>query len=235
MFGATNNKSETVANLFLEATTRLGWPSRIRTDAGGENFEVGQLMVDKWGAQHKAHLVGKSVHNQRIERLWVDVRHCVTQVFMDAIDELILTSEYSPDAVVQKLCIQKIFLPVLNKRFADFIEQWNNHKLSSEHQRSPNQLWTEGMMKAYHTEAVAVLSQERRNEIEPISVDEMYAVEFAPDVLGEHGDEVSFHDETEHLLERHEIADKIDCLLDPNISIDVASSRYIRAKSILQI
>ena len=72
-------------------------------------------------------------------------------------------------------------------------------------------------------------------KFEPISVDEMYAIEFAPDVPEEEKGEVSFRDESEQLLERHEIPHKIGCLIDPSISLDVASPRYIIVKSILQI
>ena len=61
-----NNKAETVAKLFLDATKEFYWPSRVRTDHGGENAEVAKLMLER-----------SSVHNQRIERLWRDDRTAV--------------------------------------------------------------------------------------------------------------------------------------------------------------
>ena len=37
---ATNNYALTVLALFLAAVQRYGWPSRVRSDKGGENLEV---------------------------------------------------------------------------------------------------------------------------------------------------------------------------------------------------
>ena len=70
---STNNRSDTVKNLFLNATQVYGWPSRVRTDHGGENRDVWQLMEEKRGPNRGSYLVGSSTHNQRIERLWRDV------------------------------------------------------------------------------------------------------------------------------------------------------------------
>ncbi len=43
---STDNKSETVADLFQSATGNFGWPSRVRTDRGGENAIVWSMMED---------------------------------------------------------------------------------------------------------------------------------------------------------------------------------------------
>ena len=37
---ATNNYASTVLTLFLAAVQRYGWPSRVRSDKGGENYGV---------------------------------------------------------------------------------------------------------------------------------------------------------------------------------------------------
>jgi hypothetical protein len=39
---STNNKSNPVKNLFLSATEKYHWPSKVRTDLGGENMELGR-------------------------------------------------------------------------------------------------------------------------------------------------------------------------------------------------
>ena len=70
-----------MANLFLGTTTEFCWPSRVRTDKGGENSEVACLMVEKRGEGRGSILQGSSVHNQRIERLWRDMREIATEHF----------------------------------------------------------------------------------------------------------------------------------------------------------
>lgn len=70
---STNNKKETVHNLFMASVDTFGIPSRVRTDRGGENVLVWDEMVRLRGPNRGSFLAGSSTHNQRIERLWRDV------------------------------------------------------------------------------------------------------------------------------------------------------------------
>lgn len=67
----SNNRAETVLNLFLDAINRDGnlWPSRIRVDKGVENVLVCDAMVQARGEGRGSFIAGPSTHNQRIERL----------------------------------------------------------------------------------------------------------------------------------------------------------------------
>uniref|UniRef100_A0A1X7TTD7 Integrase core domain-containing protein n=1 Tax=Amphimedon queenslandica TaxID=400682 RepID=A0A1X7TTD7_AMPQE len=72
LHASDNNRASTVLALFLEATDNDGWPSRVRSDKGGENIDVARAMLTVRGVGRHSHIAGTSVHNQRIERLWRD-------------------------------------------------------------------------------------------------------------------------------------------------------------------
>ncbi|XP_048854383.1 uncharacterized protein LOC125722239 isoform X3 [Brienomyrus brachyistius] len=62
----TNNRADTVLHAFLDAVRQYGLPSRVRSDKGGENFEVAHFMVQTQGENRNSHITGRSVHNQRL-------------------------------------------------------------------------------------------------------------------------------------------------------------------------
>ena len=78
---STNNKKETVLKLFEEAIIAYGAPSRIRTDKGGENTLIWELMTEIRGNERGSFLASSSVHNQRIERLSRDLWNAVCCTF----------------------------------------------------------------------------------------------------------------------------------------------------------
>ncbi|KAG9052057.1 hypothetical protein FS842_010572 [Serendipita sp. 407] len=68
-----NNRSETVLRLFLAAVEQWGRPSRVRGDYGVENKGVAENQERERGLGRGSYIFGRSVHNIRIERLWVDI------------------------------------------------------------------------------------------------------------------------------------------------------------------
>ena len=78
---STNNRKETVEDLFLQSVEKYLWPSRIRIDHGGENVLVWERMIGFRGHNCGSALIGTSTRNQRIERLWRDASRCLDNVF----------------------------------------------------------------------------------------------------------------------------------------------------------
>jgi len=135
-----NNNSSTVIHHFLPAVAEYGCPSRLRTDKGGENIRVAEYMVETRGDNRGSILAGKSTHNQRIERLWGDVRKKVLNYYISLFS--FFTEQYNLqyDDIKIIFCIHYLFIPRINKDLERFRAAWNKHKLRTEHNQTPNQL-----------------------------------------------------------------------------------------------
>ena len=121
---ASNNQSETVLENFMEACKRFRVPTRIRTDHGTENVAVARVMLEIKGAETNPVLTGRSVHNQRIERLWVDFGSQVIHYFRDVFHHLESCCNLDPLIELHLFALYFIFLPRINPMLAEFATAW---------------------------------------------------------------------------------------------------------------
>ena len=156
LYCSTNNRTGTVADLFLNATQEYGWPSRVRTDHGGENMQVLQLMEDRRGRNRGSFLLGSSTHNQRIERLWRDVFRCVAHIFYYTFQAMEESGLLEIDNSLHKVALHYVYLPRLNRALSSFASAWNNHPLRTENNWSPERIWVNGMLDLRNHQLIAV-------------------------------------------------------------------------------
>lgn len=152
----TDNRASTVLQHFIKACLQYGVPSRVRSDHGGENIMVALFMNLINGDQRHSHVTGRSVHNIRIERLWRDVFIQVCQkyhnLFYGMEDEGLLDAEN----VYHIFALHKVYLPVIIEELEIFRQGYNKHRLSTENGRSPEQLWTSGILSHINSDATPV-------------------------------------------------------------------------------
>ena len=153
---STNNRSETVLHSFKQSTARYGIPSRVRMDDGVENRGVEAFMIAQRGTGRGSAIKGPSVHNQRIERLWVDVwqnvnsRYHTLFHFMERHEVLSVVNN------IHMFALHYTFLPMIQKQLDLFCDQYNNHKLSTESSYTPTQLWVSGSLEHYNTSSTSM-------------------------------------------------------------------------------
>ena len=138
---ATNNRAETAFRAFQTGVEEYGVPSSVRTDKGGENVQIAEFMITQRGSNRGSIIIGRSVHNQRIEWLLRDVfTDCISFfyfLFYSMESTGVLDQSDSRDLYVMHV----VFLPKIQLVLNQFRLGWNHHKLRIEHNKSPYQLW----------------------------------------------------------------------------------------------
>lgn len=139
---ATRKKAGTVLNFFQCAINQFGVPKRVRSDKGGENRKVAELMIALNNGDGNCFITGKSVHNQRIERFWGEVNK-ITESYRDLLSELQDNGEFDLDHSAHMVAVTYVFQHLIQNSLDVFIQQWNHHKLSSGN-RAPEELFLTG-------------------------------------------------------------------------------------------
>ena len=146
LFAADNNYDATVATMFRKAAQEFGWPSRVRGDHGGENNDVAALMIAIRGENRGSFIAGSSTRNQRIERLWREVFRCAAFLFYCIFYALEDAGHLDLDNEMHMYVLHYVFLPRLNFALQEFAGAFNLRPMRTEHNWSPNKIWSNGMI-----------------------------------------------------------------------------------------
>ena len=136
---STNNRAETVLQGFVAATLTYGLPQKLRTDMGGDNVDAWHYMIQQNGNE-RCVIVGSSVHNECIERLWRDVHRAVLSQFKELFIRLEGERILDVDIDIDLFCLHEIFTCRINTCLSEFMTSWNSHSISTKHNMSPMQL-----------------------------------------------------------------------------------------------
>lgn len=146
LYITTQNSANIALQFFISGIRQWGLPSRIRLDRGSEYNECHRFMEWQMGADRGSAIRGKSVHNQRIERLWRDVYAKVLDIYYKLFYHLEDNNALDINNHIHMFALRYTYIPIIQNALRQWANVHNNHGIRTAHHRTPQQMWTTAMV-----------------------------------------------------------------------------------------
>jgi hypothetical protein len=114
-------------------------------------------------------IVGSSVHNVRIERLWRDAFRCVISVFYQLFYYMEDIGKLNPLSEVDLFCLHFVYIPRISRALENFRNGWNNHAVTTEHSMTPVQLFSSSVISNGYAATYQQRSQVSNNDSQTLT------------------------------------------------------------------
>ena len=101
-------------------------------------------------------ITGSSIHNQRIERFWRDLHYSVTNLFYRLFYHMEHINVLDPANEQHLYALHYVFIHKINSALSHFRAGLNNRRIRTEHNLSPEQLFTAGVLRLQRSGLVAL-------------------------------------------------------------------------------